>query len=482
MNFLEELKWRNLVKDVTDEESLAKRMQEPMTVYCGFDPTADSLHIGHLQQILLLKRYLNAGHQPIALIGGGTGMIGDPRPTSERSLQSLDTIGYNAKSIQKQIENIIAIDGKLENVTVLNNYEWLKDLSLLDFLRDYGKYFNINTMIAKDTIASRLDTGISFTEFTYTILQALDWLHLLDHHHCEVQIGGSDQWGNLLSGTELIRKVHQGQKTVFGITSPLITKSDGSKFGKSEGENVWLDPNRTDAYTFYQFWINVSDDDVDNFMRRLSMKSVDEIKNIIEEHQKAPHLRLAQKELAAELMQNPETIIISRDENFSSKVEHIYFVCEERDKIELVRKICRMDNVKALAFANDMNRLSVLAEKLTFRKLLVKVLHSETKKQDRAQAIRDFRAGKFPLLLATDVAARGLDIKGLTHVIQLDLPKNIDQYIHRAGRTGRAGASGIVISIVTPREEKILQTIAKKLKIKIEKKQLYKGKIVAVKK
>lgn len=303
MNFLEELKWRNLVKDVTDEESLAKRMQEPMTVYCGFDPTADSLHIGHLQQILLLKRYLNAGHHPIALIGGGTGMIGDPRPTSERSLQSLDTIGYNAKSIQKQIENIIAIDGKLENVTVLNNYEWLKDLSLLDFLRDYGKYFNINTMIAKDTIASRLDTGISFTEFTYTILQALDWLHLLDHHHCEVQIGGSDQWGNLLSGTELIRKVHQGQKTVFGITSPLITKSDGSKFGKSEGENVWLDPNRTDAYTFYQFWINVSDDDVDNFMRRLSMKSVDEIKNIIEEHQKAPHLRLAQKELAAELTQ-----------------------------------------------------------------------------------------------------------------------------------------------------------------------------------
>ena len=315
MTFIEELKWRNLFKDVTDEEALSKRMETPMSVYCGFDPTADSLHIGHLQQILLLKRYLKEGHHPIALIGGGTGMIGDPRPTSERSLQSLETIQENATAIRAQIEDIISIDGKLENVTVLNNYEWLKELKLLEFLRDYGKFFNINTMIAKDTIASRLETGISFTEFSYTILQALDWLYLLDHHNCEVQIGGSDQWGNLLSGSELIRKIHQGQKTVFGITSPLITKSDGSKFGKSEGENIWLDPNRTDAYTFYQFWINVADEDIDNFMRRLSMKSVTEIKSIIAEHFEAPHLRLAQRELAKEL-----TELVFKKEGLESAV------------------------------------------------------------------------------------------------------------------------------------------------------------------
>lgn len=300
MTFIEELKWRNLFKDVTDEKGLVERMKTPMSVYCGFDPTADSLHIGHLQQILLLKRYQKEGHHPIALIGGGTGMIGDPRPSSERTLQSIETVQKNAVAIQKQIESIVS-DVDDNGVTVLNNYEWLKDIHLLEFLRDYGKFFNVNTMIAKDTIASRLDTGISFTEFTYTILQALDWLHLLDYHQCEVQIGGSDQWGNLLSGSELIRKVHGGTKQVFGITSPLITKADGSKFGKSEGENIWLDPNRTDAYTFYQFWINVADEDIENFMKRLSMKSVDEIKSIIATHEKEPHKRIAQRALASEL-------------------------------------------------------------------------------------------------------------------------------------------------------------------------------------
>lgn len=300
MTFIEELKWRNLFKDVTDEKGLVERMKTPMSVYCGFDPTADSLHIGHLQQILLLKRYQKEGHHPIALIGGGTGMIGDPRPSSERTLQSIETVQKNAVAIQKQIESIVS-DVDDNGVTVLNNYEWLKDIHLLEFLRDYGKFFNVNTMIAKDTIASRLDTGISFTEFTYTILQALDWLHLLDHHQCEVQIGGSDQWGNLLSGSELIRKVHGGTKQVFGITSPLITKADGSKFGKSEGENIWLDPNRTDSYTFYQFWINVADEDIENFMKRLSMKSVDEIKSIIATHEKEPHKRIAQRALASEL-------------------------------------------------------------------------------------------------------------------------------------------------------------------------------------
>ncbi len=299
MNFLEELKWRHLVKDVMDEEALLERMKQPMTIYCGFDPTADSLHVGHLQQLILLKRYQNEGHHPIALIGGATGMIGDPSGKSaERSLLSFEEVDHNVKSIKVQIERLLS-----EPVTVLDNKEWLGQVNLLEFLRDTGKFFSINTMLAKETISSRLDTGISYTEFSYTILQAMDWLHLLENHNCQVQIGGSDQWGNLISGADLIRKKHGDQVNVYGITSPLITKSDGTKFGKSEGGNVWINPELTDAYTFYQFWINTSDADIEDFMKRLSLKSVEEIQSILHEHQQAPEKRLAQKALAQELTQ-----------------------------------------------------------------------------------------------------------------------------------------------------------------------------------
>lgn len=300
MNFLEELKWRDLVKDVMDEEALLKRMETKMTAYCGFDPTADSLHVGHLQQLILLKRYQLQGHHPIALLGGATGMVGDPSgKSSERSLQTLEQVSHNVESIRKQIEQILDVENN--EITVLNNYDWLSQISMIELLRDYGKYFNVNTMLAKDIVSSRLDTGISFTEFSYTILQAIDWLHLLEHHNCEVQIGGSDQWGNLLSGSELIRKKLGHEVEVYGITSPLITKSDGSKFGKSEGGNVWLNPELTDSYTFYQFWINSSDQDIEGFLKRLSLKPVDEIKAILEEHFKAPEKRIAQRELAKEL-------------------------------------------------------------------------------------------------------------------------------------------------------------------------------------
>lgn len=300
MNFLEELKWRDLVKDVMDEEALLKRMETKMTAYCGFDPTADSLHVGHLQQLILLKRYQLQGHHPIALLGGATGMVGDPSgKSSERSLQTLEQVSHNVESIRKQIEQILDVENN--EITVLNNYDWLSKISMIELLRDYGKYFNVNTMLAKDIVSSRLDTGISFTEFSYTILQAIDWLHLLEHHNCEVQIGGSDQWGNLLSGSELIRKKLGHEVEVYGITSPLITKSDGSKFGKSEGGNVWLNPELTDSYTFYQFWINSSDQDIEGFLKRLSLKPVDEIKAILEEHFKAPEKRIAQRELAKEL-------------------------------------------------------------------------------------------------------------------------------------------------------------------------------------
>lgn len=299
MDFLDELTWRGLVKDVTDLEGLKERIKRPMTVYCGFDPTADSLHIGHLQQLLLLKRYQQQGHHPIALIGGATGMIGDPRPTTERSLQTLDEINQNIIGISAQIRSILC-NSDLP-VTIVNNYDWLSKIDILTFLRDFGKHFNVNYMIAKDIVSSRLATGISFTEFTYTILQAADWLHLYQNHQCEMQIGGSDQWGNLTSGSELIRKVVGNHAKVFGVTSPLITNSDGSKFGKSEGKNIWLDPQKTDAYQFYQYWINVSDNDIIDFMKRLSFKSVDEITSFSLSMQNQAHLRLPQKALAEEL-------------------------------------------------------------------------------------------------------------------------------------------------------------------------------------
>ncbi len=299
MNFIEELEWRGLLKDVTNRAHLEERMKSPITLYCGYDPTADSLHVGHLQQLILLKRYQKEGHHPIALIGGATGMIGDPRPTTERSLLSDEDLQHNINCLSQQITSILNSDNN--PVKILNNADWLSDLSMLSFLRDYGKHFSINTMLAKDTIASRLSTGISFTEFSYTILQSIDFLHLYENHGVELQVGGSDQWGNLVSGSDLIRKVKGHEVEVFGATSYLITKSDGSKFGKSEGENIWLDAARTDAYAFYQYFINCSDDDIVDFTKRLSMKSPDEINALEVDFKEAPHLRAMQKALAEEL-------------------------------------------------------------------------------------------------------------------------------------------------------------------------------------
>lgn len=299
MNFLEELEWRGLLKDVTNKENLQKRMADPITLYCGYDPTADSLHVGHLQQLILLKRYQKEGHHPIALIGGATGMIGDPRPTTERSLLSNEDLQHNIKCLSEQITGILNSDNN--PVKIVNNAEWLGEMTMLEFLRDYGKFFSVNTMLAKDTIASRLSTGISFTEFSYTILQAIDYLHLYENHNVELQVGGSDQWGNLVSGTDLIRKVKGHEVEVFGATSYLITKSDGSKFGKSEGENIWLDPKRTDAYTFYQYFVNCSDDDIVDFTRRLSMTTPEEINALEAEFKEAPHKRAMQIALAKEL-------------------------------------------------------------------------------------------------------------------------------------------------------------------------------------
>lgn len=301
MTFLDELNWRGLIKDVTDLEGLTERLKTPITCYCGFDPTADSLHVGHLQQILLLKRYQSAGHHPIILIGGATGMIGDPRMTSERKLLTIEDVRYNAECIREQLAHFLSFEGENKAIMV-NNYDWLSKMNVIDYLRDYGKCLNISYMLAKDAVASRLETGISYTEFSYMLLQSIDFLHLYKNYNCQLQIGGSDQWGNLTCGCELIRKVEsESCPRVFGVTSPLITKSDGSKFGKSEGQNVWLDPEQTSAYEFYQFFFNIADNDIVNMLKRLSMKSVEEIEALAVKVETEPHLRAAQRALAEEL-------------------------------------------------------------------------------------------------------------------------------------------------------------------------------------
>ncbi len=343
MTFLEELQWRGLVKDVTDIEALKERMNQPLTCYCGFDPTADSLHIGHMQQIMLLKRYQEAGHRVIALCGGATGMIGDPRPTTERKLQTLEDIAINVAAIKGQLSQFL--DFNSGRALLLNNHDWLGKLDLLHFLRDYGKYFNISYMLAKDTIASRLDTGISFTEFTYTILQAIDFLTLYRDHDCIMQIGGSDQWGNLCSGTDLIRKVCGEDAKVFGVTSPLIMKSDGTKFGKSEGGNIWLDATKTSPYQFYQFWLNTGDADIIDFLKRLSMRTPTEILELEDQLKNAAHLRTAQKALAEEL-----TIRAHSQEAYDTaiKITNTFFGGDIRDLSfeELKQGVEEMPHVK----------------------------------------------------------------------------------------------------------------------------------------
>ena len=300
MDFIEELQWRGLVKDVTDLDGLKETLKQPVTVYCGFDPTADSLHVGHLQQIILLRRYQKAGHRPIALCGGFTGMIGDPRPTTERKLLTHKEVLHNAECIKDQLARFLSFEG--DNGAIMeNNNNWLGSMKLLDYLRDFGKLFNVSYMLQKDTIKKRLDSGISYTEFSYTIMQAMDWLHLYKTYNCRIQIGGSDQWGNLTTGMELIRKVLGDDAKPYGITSPLITKSDGSKFGKSEGKNIWLDPARTSSYEFYQFWLNTPDADIVDYLKRLSFRTPEEIDALALSLQEHPELREAQKALAEEL-------------------------------------------------------------------------------------------------------------------------------------------------------------------------------------
>ena len=303
MNFTEELKWRGMIHDMMPgtEEQLQKEMT---TAYVGIDPTADSLHIGHLVGVMMLKHLQECGHRPIVLLGGATGMIGDPSGKSqERNLLDAETLRHNQECIRKQLAKFLDFDSKEPNAAILvNNYDWMSKFSFLDFIRDIGKHITVNYMMAKDSVKKRFNgegDGMSFTEFSYQLVQGYDFMYLNQHYNCKLQMGGSDQWGNITTGTELIRRITNGE--AFALTCPLITKADGGKFGKTEKGNIWLDPERTSPYTFYQFWLNCSDEDSKKYIRIFTLYSKEEIEAMEKEHEAAPHLRILQKALAKDL-------------------------------------------------------------------------------------------------------------------------------------------------------------------------------------
>ncbi len=312
MNFIEELRWRGMIHNITPgtEEQLKKEMTSG---YIGFDPTADSLHIGSFAQIILLKRFQMAGHKPIVLIGGATGMIGDPSERSqERNLLDENTLKKNLEGIKKQLMKFLDFEKGENKAELVNNYDWMKEHSFLNFIRDIGKHITVNYMIAKDSVKKRLGedskAGMSFTEFSYQLVQGYDFYWLYNKMNCKLQMGGSDQWGNITTGTELIRRKTGGE--AYAFTIPLITKSDGGKFGKTEQGNVWLDPKYTSPYRFYQFWLNTSDEDAENYIKVFTLIERKEIERLIKEHQQAPHLRILQKRLAGELTE----IVHSKEE------------------------------------------------------------------------------------------------------------------------------------------------------------------------
>ena len=295
MKLFDELKWRGLVKDIAGSDIEDKLNNEQITFYWGTDPTADSLHLGHYSSLLTAKRLANAGHHPILLVGGATGLIGDPRPTAEREIMAKDTLNKNLEGIKKQVDRIF--DGR---ATIVNNYDWMKDYNYLDFLRDVGKYINVNYMLAKDIINRRLETGITYAEFSYTLIQGYDFLHLYEKYNCVMQAEGSDQWGNITTGIDLIRK--KTGKEAYGFTMPLVLDAQGNKFGKSEGNALWLDINKTSSYELYQYLINTDDSMCESYLKIFTFLSPEEIMEVVKKHNEEPHLRLAQKTLAKEII------------------------------------------------------------------------------------------------------------------------------------------------------------------------------------
>jgi len=359
MDFVEELRWRGMIHDMmpgTDEQ-LRKEMT---SAYVGIDPTADSLHIGHLVGIMMLRHFQAAGHRPIALVGGATGMIGDPSmKSSERNLLDEETLRHNQECIRKQLSHFLDFDSDAPNAAKLvNNYDWMKNYSFLDFIRDIGKHITVNYMMAKDSVKKRLaaesSVGMSFTEFSYQLLQGYDFLYLYQHEGCRLQMGGSDQWGNITTGTELIRRMLGGE--AFALTCPLITKADGGKFGKTESGNVWLDKRYTSPYKFYQFWLNVSDEDAIKYIKIFTSLSKDEVESLTTEHQAAPHLRILQKRLAKEI-----TVMVHSQEDYDAAVEasSILFGGSTSDALK------RLDEDTLLSVFDGVPRFEVSRDELS---------------------------------------------------------------------------------------------------------------------
>ena len=375
-NFVEELTWRGMIHTVMPgaEEHLMESMR---SAYVGFDPTADSLHIGNLVPIMLLAHYQRCGHKPVALIGGATGMIGDPSGKSnERNLLDEKTLRHNQDAIKNQLAHFLDFESNEANAAQLvNNYDWMKDFSFLEFIRDVGKHITVNYMMAKDSVKNRISSdaseGMSFTEFTYQMVQGYDFLHLYRDANCSIQMGGSDQWGNITTGTELIRRIAGGKG--FAITCPLITKSDGSKFGKSEGGNVWLDANRTSPYKFYQYWLNSSDEDAEKYVKIFTFLNEAEIHNLIAQHKEAPHLRVLQKRLAKEI-----TIMVhsKNDLDNAIKASSILFGKSTSDDLKQLNEQTFLDvfdgvpqtQITKLDIENGLDIINALAEKGGFLK------------------------------------------------------------------------------------------------------------------
>ena len=373
-NFIKELSWRGLIHDVTPgvEEYLMESMR---SAYIGFDPTADSLHIGNLVPIMLLAHYQRCGHKPVVLVGGATGMIGDPSGKStERNLLDETTLQHNENAIKNQLAHFLDFESNAENAAVLvNNYDWMKEISFLDFIRDVGKHITVNYMMSKDSVKNRISSesseGLSFTEFTYQLVQGYDFLHLYRENSCSIQMGGSDQWGNITTGTELIRRIENGKG--FAITCPLITKSDGSKFGKSEGGNVWLEADRTSPYKFYQYWLNSSDEDAEQYIKIFTFLTKEDIESLTKEHQETPHLRLLQKRLASEM-----TTMVHSKEDFENaeKASNILFSKTFKTDIKTLDEATFLDIFEGVPQAeisrtdlnNGLDMIAALAAKTNF--------------------------------------------------------------------------------------------------------------------
>ncbi|MDA8934604.1 tyrosine--tRNA ligase [Flavobacteriales bacterium] len=366
MNFVDEMKWRGMIHDIMPgtQEQLEKEMT---SAYIGFDPTADSLHIGSLVQIMTLVHLQRAGHKPFALVGGATGMVGDPSGKSkERNLLSSDVLDYNVNCVHEQLARFLNFDCGANSAEMVNNFDWFKEINFLDFIRDVGKHISVNYMMAKDSVKSRLETGMSFTEFTYQLVQGYDFLHLYNAKNCKLQLGGSDQWGNIVTGTELIRRKARGE--AFAITTPLIKKADGTKFGKTEGGNVWLDSKRTSPYKFYQYWLNSSDTDAKTYIKIFTLLDEAQINTLIAEHEAAPHLRVLQKALGKDV-----TIRVHSEEaynravdaseilfgkNTSDKLKNI----EERDLLDIFEGVPQFE-VDKKELTAGLNIVDLLAQK-----------------------------------------------------------------------------------------------------------------------